>query len=191
MNHGSMTLFSARGQILSNPSPIFSSIPPPRQPPRPPAPNTHTHTFSSCLINGPVCFTRSRLGSLEEGQNYYLSAAARAGAPTADRILKQAAVLAQIATQPVLASPLFNMSHRGGSFLRRTTQTDFLGYCVSMSDKMYPVLGKQTCLFSPEENRGKRQHFSGEKKQPSCLWLFLSNRSADVFQHDAFTGAYR
>lgn len=35
-----------------------------------------------------------------------LTAAARAGAPTADRILKQAAVLAQIATQPVLASPL-------------------------------------------------------------------------------------
>ncbi len=33
MNHGSMTLFSARGQILSTLSPIFSSIPPPRQPP--------------------------------------------------------------------------------------------------------------------------------------------------------------
>lgn len=34
-----------------------------------------------------------------------LTAAAYAGAPTADRILKQAAVLPQIATQSILAFP--------------------------------------------------------------------------------------
>lgn len=44
MNHGSMTLFSARGQNLSTPSPMFSSIPSPNQPPPPPP-------LSSCLIN--------------------------------------------------------------------------------------------------------------------------------------------
>lgn len=34
MNHGSMTLFSARGQILSSPFPIFSSTPLPHHPAR-------------------------------------------------------------------------------------------------------------------------------------------------------------
>lgn len=63
MNHGSMTLFSARGQILSTPSPIFSSVPPPSQ-----SPPTFllSHKWASLLY-------QKQTGSLEEGQNYYLS----------------------------------------------------------------------------------------------------------------------
>lgn len=107
MNHGSMTLFSARGQSPSTPSPIFSSIPPTPPPP-----------LSSCFINGPVCFTRNRQGAWRRDKTIIsLTAAAHAGAPTADRILKHAAVLTQIVTQSVLASPLSEMYHYGGRFL--------------------------------------------------------------------------
>lgn len=121
MNHGIMTLLNARGQSLSTPSPIFSSILPTHQPPPP--------QLSSCLINGPVCFTRNRQGAWRRDKTIIsLTAAAHAGAPTADRILKQAAVLAQIATQPVLASPLSEMYHCGGTFrsFPLGPHTDFL-----------------------------------------------------------------
>ena len=61
--------------------------------------------LSSCLIKnkGPVCFTRSRQGAWRRDKTIIslaAAAAARAGARTADRILKRAAVLAQIAARP-------------------------------------------------------------------------------------------
>lgn len=113
--------------------------------------------LSSCLINGPVCFTRSRQGAWRRDKTIIsLAAAAHAGAPTADRILKQAAVLSQIAAQLVLTSPLSNTSPLWWYFSDISLQGTnipkliFQGYCVSMSDKIYPVLGKTKCLFSQE-----------------------------------------
>lgn len=101
--------------------------------------------------NGPVCFTRSRRGAWRRDKTIIsLTAAARAGAPAADRILKQAAVLTQIGAQarPHISTLwTVSTSHYGGRVQafpphkHWQTQTDFHGCWVSMSDAMYPVLG--------------------------------------------------
>lgn len=70
----------------------------------------------SCLINAPACSSRSRQGAWRRDKTIIsVAAAARAGAPTADRILQHAAVLTQIATLSVPASPRCDTaSHYGG-----------------------------------------------------------------------------
>lgn len=72
--------------------------------PRPPHP--HPPTFLLSHKTGQCAFTRSRQGAWRRDKTIIsLAAAAHAGAPAADRILTQAAVLAQIAAQSALRLP--------------------------------------------------------------------------------------